>query len=211
MDSGHPECCLGSLESFLLSFFSEKLELEQTSISTHIPGSVFYYITFFTFFLSMYTMASTEAIKVNIRVRPLNAREKSSPSCYARFRAVGDAALAEYEASGKQKAATRNARLALKHWMLVGELTVSSGADMGAEAEAGLRFELTGELVLVQIALASTSKDCPSGGWRKPERTKPFFLGQAVDSSVIEDRTDGPRGVQAAGQGPDPRARSLSA
>ena len=54
-------------------------------------------------------MASTEAIKVNIRVRPLNAREKSSPSCYARFRAVGNGApaLAEYEASGKQKAATR--------------------------------------------------------------------------------------------------------
>ena len=52
-------------------------------------------------------MASTEAIKVNIRVRPLNAREKSSASCYARFRAVGGGALAEYEASGKQKASTR--------------------------------------------------------------------------------------------------------
>eukprot|EP00946_MAST-07B_sp_MAST-7B-sp1_P000344 g344.t1 len=52
-------------------------------------------------------MASTEAIKVNVRVRPLNSREKSSEACYEQFRAVDKSAIAEFEPSGKQKPSTR--------------------------------------------------------------------------------------------------------
>ena len=44
---------------------------------------------------------------MNVRVRPLNDREKSSSACYERFHAVGKSAIAEFEPNGKQKPKTR--------------------------------------------------------------------------------------------------------
>ncbi len=46
---------------------------------------------------------SAERIRVTVRMRPLNAREKSAPSCYEQFRQSGKSTLTEYTPAGQPK------------------------------------------------------------------------------------------------------------
>lgn len=76
-----------------------------------------------------------------------------------------------HTARARHKPSTKHSRMAVKAWLLVGDLTihpasVPATADVGGApaAPAELPFELDAQLLHFQTALAATCKECPTGG-----------------------------------------------